>query len=87
MHRQRGGVQVKKKREKLKPDKLLSKCFPIRTDRDQNSRYNVQNFNAGVVASGLNIKGPIWRPVRLVMNLILFAFVLIVPVLYGIIFR
>ena len=50
-------------------------------------RYNLDNFYAGIGPSGVNINGPIWRPVRLVMNLNYTAFVLIVPVLYGIIFR
>ena len=50
-------------------------------------RYNLENFYKGVGASGLNIKGPIWRPLRLIMNLIFLAFMLIVPIFYGLIFR
>ena len=50
-------------------------------------RYNLDNFYEGVGASGMNIKGPIWRPIRLIMNLIFMAFLLIVPLFYGLIFR
>ena len=64
--------------------------LPIKTCKDSKppfSRYNLVNFYVGVRAGGLNIKGPIWRPVRLIMNLIVFAFAVLVPLLYGIIFR
>ena len=49
--------------------------------------YNINNFYESVGPRGVNIKGPIWRPVRLIMNLILTVFLLVVPVFYGIIFR
>ena len=50
-------------------------------------RYNLKNFFLDVGPTGLNIKGPLWRPVRLVTNIIAFSFTVLVPVLYGIIFR
>ena len=50
-------------------------------------RYNLKNFFLDVGPTGLNIKGPLWRPVRLVTNIIAFTFTVLVPVLYGIIFR
>ena len=50
-------------------------------------RYNLSNFYASVGPSGLNIKGPIWHPIRLIMNLIFMAFVIIVPIFYGLLFR
>ena len=50
-------------------------------------RYNLKNFFLDVGPTGLNIKGPFWRPVRLVTNIIAFSFTVLVPVLYGIIFR
>ena len=50
-------------------------------------RYNLENFYEGLGATGMNIKGPIWRPIRLIMNLIFMAFMLIVPIFYGLIFR
>ena len=58
--------------------------------QDSNSHfysYNINNFYESVGPRGVNIKGPIWRPVRLIMNLILTLFLLVVPVFYGIIFR
>ena len=50
-------------------------------------RYNLKNFFLDVGPTGMNIKGPLWRPVRLVTNIIAFTFTVLVPVLYGIIFR
>ena len=50
-------------------------------------RYNLKNFFLDVGPTGLNIKGPLWRPVRLVTNIIALTFSVFVPVLYGIIFR
>ena len=50
-------------------------------------RYNINDFFEDVGPTGLMIKGPIWRPVRLIGNLIFFAFVVLVPLLYWLIFR
>ena len=66
---------------------ILDNLHPLQRSESSFSRYNLDNFYEGVGASGLNIKGPIWRPIRLIMNLIFLAFMLIVPIFYGLIFR
>ena len=51
-------------------------------------RYNLSNFyTTPVKFHGVEFQGPIWAPTRLFPNIANFSFVLIVPVLYGAIFR
>ena len=38
-------------------------------------------------AGGSGVKGPIWMPVRLIINIQIWAFLFVVPLLYGVIFR
>ena len=69
---------------------LLDNLLHRKTRKDLNLpffRYNLNNFYVDVGPSGLNIKGPIWGPIRLIMNLIFMAFLIIVPIFYGLLFR
>ena len=50
-------------------------------------RYNFSNFYAPVKYRGVEFQGPLWAPMRLFPNIAFFSFILIVPVLYGAIFR
>ena len=51
-------------------------------------RYNLLNFyTTPVKYHGVEFQGPFWAPTRLFPNIVNFSFVLIVPCLYGAIFR
>ena len=39
------------------------------------------------LATRLDLKGPFWSPPRLYLNFVLFAFAILVPLLYGALFR
>ena len=49
-------------------------------------RYNLEDFNTAETV-GIGVKGPIWMPVRLIINVQICAFLFLVPILYGVIFR
>ena len=50
-------------------------------------RYNLSDFYTPVKFHGVEFQGPFWLPRRLFPNIVNFSFVLIVPGLYGAIFR
>ena len=50
-------------------------------------RYNFSNFYKPTSTNGAEFRGPIWTPMRLLPNIPIFLFVLVVPTLYGIIYR
>ena len=50
-------------------------------------RNNFSNFNTPVKFRGMEFQGPLWSPMRLFPNIVFFLFVLVVPGLYGSIYR
>ena len=50
-------------------------------------RFNLSDFFAPVKFHGVEFQGPLWVPTRLFPNIVGSSFVLIVPCLYGAIFR
>ena len=50
-------------------------------------RYNFSNFYKPTSTNGEEFRGALWSPMRLLPNIPIFLFVLVVPTLYGIIYR
>ena len=74
---QRRTFQVRKIKKKIQGFRII---FSL--------RYNLSNFyTTPVKFHGVEFQGPVWAPTRLFPNIANFSFVLIVPVLYGAIFR
>ena len=72
LHRQTGSFQV------IRQKKIGDFSF---------FRYNFSNFYKPTSTNGAEFCGPIWTPMRLLPNIPIFLFVLVVPTLYGIIYR
>ena len=51
------------------------------------SRANLENFFDPQGPGGVEFSGPFWNPARLFINLVNWAFVFAVPVLYGAIYK
>ena len=51
------------------------------------SRLNLENFFEPSGPRGVEFSGPIWNPARLFINLVNWAFVFVVPLLYGAIYK
>ena len=49
--------------------------------------YNEKDFYASSGPSGVEFKGPLWHPVRLLPNLTWHMFAVLVPVFYFVIFK
>ena len=50
-------------------------------------RYNLTNFFGPLGPRGIEFLGPLWSPARLFINLTVWSFVFVVPLLYWAIFR
>ena len=50
-------------------------------------RFNLEDFFSPVGPRGVELSGPIWSPARLFINLANWAFVFVVPILYGAIYK
>ena len=50
-------------------------------------RHNFSNFYKPTFTNGAEFRGALWDPKRLLPNIPIFLFVLVVPTLYGIIYR
>ena len=62
---------------------LMSKCL-----RKVNIiRYNLTNFFGPLGPRGIEFLGPLWSPARLFINVTVWSFVFVVPLLYWAIFR
>ena len=49
-------------------------------------RYNIEDFYVPL-EGGMEIQGPLWSPVRLMVNLTMWAFLFLVPVFYWRIYK
>ena len=61
--------------------------FPILLFFHWESRNNLENFFSPLEPGGVEFSGPIWIPARLFINLVNWAFVFGVPILYGAIYK
>ena len=52
-----------------------------------NARTNLEDFLAPTEDGGLEFTGPLWNPARILMNFVNSAFALVVPIIYGLIFK
>ena len=50
-------------------------------------RYNVADFYPPPPTSGMELRQPIWAPARVLINLTVWAFIFLVPILYWRIFK
>ena len=50
-------------------------------------RYNLHNFLAPLGPRGIEFRGPLWTPTRLIINATVWSFAFVVPLLYLAIFR
>ena len=79
LHRQRRGFRVIS--DNLKKKKPTWKCLFF------SLRHNFSNFFKPDKFRGVEFLGPIWAPMRLLPNIPTFMFILVVPALYGNIYR
>ena len=49
-------------------------------------RYNLEDFYAPLEV-GMEMRGPLWTPVRLMVNLTMWAFLFLVPIFYWRIYK
>ena len=62
---------------------LMSKCLR----KLSIIRYNLTNFFGPLGPRGIEFLGPLWSPARLFINVTVWSFVFVVPLLYWAIFR
>ena len=56
-------------------------------DYDSDSRFDLNNFLAPSGSAGTEFKGPLLSPTRAIVNITMYIFAFVVPILYWAIFR